>query len=49
MSLKYASNVFIGLRDVESVWDGLVERAGSREERERKKKTREWISAARSF
>jgi len=48
--LKYASNVFIRLeRDVESVWDGLVERAGSREERERKKKTREWISAARSF
>jgi len=36
-------------RDVELVWDGSVERAGSRGERERKKKTRGWISAARSF
>jgi len=36
-------------RDVESVWDGSVERVGSRGERERKKKTREWIGTVRAF
>jgi len=36
-------------RDVELVWDGLVEGVGGRGERERKKKTRGWISAVRSF
>jgi len=48
-SLEYANNVFIGLeRDVELVWGGLVERVGSREEREKKKKTRGWISTVRA-
>jgi hypothetical protein len=34
---------------VELLWDGLVERPGSREERKRKKKTRRWISTANAF
>ena len=41
MSLRYAINVFIGLeRDVELVWDGLVERVGSRGEREKEEDKR---------
>jgi len=40
--------MFIGTEnDVELVWDGLVERPGSREERKRKKKTKRGIITTR--
>jgi len=40
--------MFIGLEnDLKLVWDGLVERVGSREERKRKKKTKRAIIATR--
>jgi hypothetical protein len=34
---------------VELLWDGIVERPGSREERKRKKKTKRRIDTANAF
>jgi hypothetical protein len=48
--LEYANYMFAGSdNDIESVWADLLDKAGSGEERKRRKKTKKWNNTTSIF